>query len=46
MSKLNLAHDALAKFDFDAEKSHTLPGYYYYDSDDDDWTASEVRTYE
>lgn len=33
MSKLNLAHDALAKFDPDAEKSHTLPGYYYYDRD-------------
>ena len=33
MANVELAHDALSRFDFDAEKSHTLPGFYYYDPD-------------
>ena len=31
MTKLEVAHDALSRFDFDPERSYTLPGYYYFD---------------
>jgi len=33
MAVINLTHDALENFSADPERSHTLPGYYYYDPD-------------